>query len=59
MVRGQGTAPSGPNVEVRSFAWLRLCAARYLDVLAQLEKQPWLFRNVVALSTAEFDALFA
>jgi len=31
----------------------------YLEVLAQLEKQPWLFRNVVTLSTAEFDALFA
>ena len=31
----------------------------YLEVLAQLEKLPWLFRNVVALSTVEFDALFA
>lgn len=31
----------------------------YLEVLAQLEKLPALFRNVVALSTVEFDALFA
>lgn len=31
----------------------------YLERLAQLEKSPWLFRNVVALSSAEFDALFA
>jgi hypothetical protein len=31
----------------------------YLEMLAQLEKLPWLFRNVVALSTVEFDALFA
>jgi hypothetical protein len=32
---------------------------QYLEVLAQLEKLPWLFRNVVALSTVEFDDLFA
>ena len=31
----------------------------YLEVLAELEKLPSLFRNVVALSTVEFDALFA
>jgi hypothetical protein len=30
---------------------------RYLEVLADLDKVPWLFRNVVALSTAEFDAI--
>ncbi len=30
---------------------------RYLDVLAELGKGPWLFRNVVTLSTAEFDRL--
>jgi hypothetical protein len=30
----------------------------YLEVLAQLEKLPWLFRNVVAVSTAELDAVF-
>ena len=30
---------------------------RYLDVLAYLGKVPWLFRNVVAVSTAELDAL--
>jgi hypothetical protein len=29
----------------------------YLDVLADLEKLPSLFRNVVALSTGEFEAL--
>jgi hypothetical protein len=32
---------------------------RYLEVLAELGKVHWLFRNVVALSTVEFDALFA
>jgi hypothetical protein len=32
---------------------------RYLETLTALEKVPWLFRNVVALSTAEFDALLA
>lgn len=31
---------------------------RYLEVLAGLGKVQWLFRNVVALSTDEFDALF-
>jgi hypothetical protein len=30
---------------------------RYLQILADLDKVPWLFRNVVALSTVEFDAL--
>jgi hypothetical protein len=30
---------------------------RYLETLAELGKVPWLFRNVVALSTADFDAL--
>ena len=30
---------------------------RYLEVLGQLGKVPWLFRNVVASSTAEFDSL--
>jgi hypothetical protein len=30
---------------------------RYLEVLAQLEKLPRLFQNVVVLSTVEFDAL--
>lgn len=29
----------------------------YLDLLARLEKTPWLFRNVVALSSGEFDSL--
>jgi hypothetical protein len=33
---------------------------RYLEQLAELEKMPSsLFRNVIALNTAEFDALFA
>src|SRR5450755_4438601 len=31
----------------------------YVEVLNQLEKLPWLFRNVVGLSTVEFDALLA
>ena len=31
---------------------------RYLEVLADLGKVPWLFRNVVALSAEEFDAVF-
>lgn len=30
---------------------------RYLEILADLDKVPWLFRNVVALSTEQFDAL--
>jgi hypothetical protein len=30
---------------------------RYLELLAELGKVPWLFRNVVSLSTADFDAL--
>jgi hypothetical protein len=30
---------------------------RYLEVLADLDKVPWLFRNVVALSTTEFDRI--
>jgi hypothetical protein len=30
---------------------------RYLEVLAELGKVPWLFRNVVTLSTAGFDDL--
>jgi hypothetical protein len=29
----------------------------YLKTLADLEKIPWLFQNVVAISTAEFDDL--
>jgi hypothetical protein len=32
---------------------------RYLEVLAELGKVPWLFRNVAAISTADFDALVA
>jgi hypothetical protein len=32
---------------------------RYLEVLARLEKAPWLFRNVVTLSTSELDRLLA
>jgi hypothetical protein len=32
---------------------------KYLEVLADLEKLPTLFRNVVALSTSEFEALMA
>jgi hypothetical protein len=32
---------------------------RYLDVLAQLGKAPWLFQNVETLSTQDFDRLFA
>jgi hypothetical protein len=32
---------------------------QYLELLAQLEKLPWLFRNLVAVSTPEFDALLA
>jgi hypothetical protein len=32
---------------------------RYLEVLADLGKVPWLFRNVVTLSTGELDALLA
>lgn len=28
---------------------------RYLRMLADLEKLPWLFQNVVAVSTADFD----
>jgi hypothetical protein len=30
---------------------------QYLELLAELGKLPWSFRNVVILSTAEFDAL--
>jgi hypothetical protein len=30
---------------------------RYLEILADLDNVPWLFRNVVALSTGQFDAL--
>lgn len=30
----------------------------YLRALAELEKLPWLFRNVAALSADEFDTLF-
>jgi hypothetical protein len=32
---------------------------RYLEILADLDKVPWLFRNVVSISTEEFDALVA
>ena len=32
-------------------------SGRYLEVLADLGKVPWLFRNVVAVSTGELDAL--
>lgn len=32
---------------------------KYLELLAELEKLPPMFRNVVALSTAEFESLFA
>lgn len=31
----------------------------YLETLAGLQKLPWLFRNVIALGTSEFDALLA
>lgn len=31
----------------------------YLEMLAHLQKLPWLFRNVVALGTAELHALLA
>jgi hypothetical protein len=31
----------------------------YLDVLAHLEKTPWLFRNVAAVSTADFSSVMA
>jgi hypothetical protein len=31
---------------------------RYLEVLAELEKLPWLFQNVVVLSTNDFAALW-
>ena len=30
---------------------------RYVEILGDLGKMPWLFRNVVALSATEFDAL--
>jgi hypothetical protein len=30
---------------------------RYLQILAELAKVPWLFRNVVALSKVAFDQL--
>ncbi len=32
---------------------------RYLDVLAGLGKVPWMFRNVVSLSTSDFDRILA
>jgi hypothetical protein len=32
---------------------------KYLEVLADLEKLPPMFRNVVSLSTVEFEDLFA
>jgi hypothetical protein len=32
---------------------------KYLEVLAELEKLPWLFQNVVVLGTSDFDALWA
>ncbi len=31
---------------------------RYLEVLAQLEKLPWLFQNVVVVGTSDFAALW-
>jgi hypothetical protein len=33
-------------------------SGRYLQVLADLEKLPPMFRNVVSLSTVEFEELF-
>jgi hypothetical protein len=30
---------------------------RYLRMLAELEKLPWLFQNVAAISTADFDGI--
>lgn len=30
---------------------------RYIELLAELGKGPWLFRNVVSISTSEFDCL--